>query len=102
MRPIKEVVNRRDWQTLRKSFLGTWKTHPIQNTNKLREFLGNMLTAEDDKLRIVHNYLTGSGFRLGIIHHSEIEKLLEEVRMERFRRKIIALPLDFSPNVTYT
>lgn len=87
MKDIREVVNREDWQSLRRSFVGTWKHQPIENVKKLREFLGTVYNnSNPDKLRIVHNYLTGSGFRIGIISHPEIDRLLNEVRDERKRR----------------
>lgn len=86
MRDIREVVNREDWQSLRKTFIGTWKISPIENVEKLRVFLGDISCTEEDKLRIAHNYLTGSGFRIGIISHPKIAELLIEVREERKRR----------------
>ena len=78
---IKEVVNDPEWQTIRKSFVGTWKFHPEANCNVLRTYLGDF--SDPLKLRRVHNYLTGSGFRIGIISHPEIDKLLNEVRKSR-------------------
>jgi len=82
---IQEVVNDEEWQELRKSFVNTWKKTPEENIKKLRDYLGGM---EDPlKLRRVHNYLTGSGFRIGVISHPEITKLLEEVREKRKENK---------------
>jgi len=86
MKDIREVVNREDWQSLRKTFLNTWKKTPVENVKKLREFLGFIKNAENDKLRIVHNYVTGSGFRIGIISHPEIDILRNEIREERRKR----------------
>ena len=79
MRNIKDVVNREDWQTLRRTFIGTWKKTPTDNVLKLRTFLGVITSPTDEKLRIVHNYLTDSGFRIGMISHSQITELLNEV-----------------------
>ena len=84
---IKEVVNLPEWQALRKSFLGTWKKTPEENVAKLRSFLGGVSEASDRKLHIVHNYLTGSGFRSGNITHPSIMKLRDQVREERKRRR---------------
>jgi len=86
MKDIREVVKRNDWQELRKTFIGTWKTRPNINTAVLRNWLGPIQSAEDDKLRIIHNYLTGSGFRIGVIKHPGIDELLNEVRYERAKR----------------
>lgn len=78
MIPIKEVVNDPEWQTLRKSFVGTWKTLPKENIARLRLYLGN--GSDPLKVRRIHNYLTGSAFRIGIISHPSIDKLLYEVK----------------------
>lgn len=75
---IKEVVNLPEWQELRKSLVGTWKETPINNVLKLREFLGDMTCPR--RLRIIHNYLTGTAFRIGRIRHDAITDLLNEVR----------------------
>jgi hypothetical protein len=84
---IREVVALPEWQDLRVSFLNTWKKDPEGNVKKLRQFLGPVADADDRKLRIVYNYLTGSGFRMYTITHPEITTLLEEVRAESSRRK---------------
>jgi len=78
---IKEVVDDSGWQTLRKSFIGTWKKTPNENVKKLREYLGDFSNAL--KLRKVHNYLVGSAFRMGIIDSPEIRKLRDEVCKKR-------------------
>ena len=75
---IKQVVDDPEWQILRKSFVGTWMLTPSENVRKLRRYLSNF--SDPLKLRRVHNYLTGSGFRSGKIHGEEIIKLLKEVR----------------------
>jgi len=78
MKPIKEVVNDSEWQKLRLSFIGTWKTTPTENILKLREYIGD--GSDPLKVRRIHNYLTGSAFRIGIISHPEITKFLNEVK----------------------
>ena len=78
---IQEIVNDSEWQSLRKSFVGTWKKTPVENCKKLRAYLGNL--SDPLKVRRVHNYLTGSAFRIGIIQHEEINKLLTIVRNYR-------------------
>lgn len=78
MNPIKEVVNNYEWQSLRKSFLGTWKTQRKMNCLILSEYLGDF--SDPLKVRRVHNYLTGSGFRIGIISGVEIDNLLKQLR----------------------
>jgi len=30
MKDIREVVNREDWQSLRRNFVGTWKHQPVE------------------------------------------------------------------------
>lgn len=83
----KKVVDLPEWQEIRVSLLGKWKTDPKGNLEKLRKFLGNISTTSNRKLRIVHNYVTGSGFRLGIIKSPEIEKFQNEVRAEVAKRR---------------
>ena len=78
---IKEIVNDQEWQLIRKSFLGTWKRTPAENIIKLRDYLDgadcfNYLLRH----RRIHNYLTGSGFRLGVISHPAIDLFLSELR----------------------
>lgn len=80
---IQELVKDEEQQKLRKSLIGTWKTNAKRNCVLLRNYLGNNLKkCEWKKLRIVLNYLTGSGFRIGIIKDKCIDKLLNEIRTE--------------------
>ena len=88
MSDMKQMVDRQDWQELRRSFLGTWNTHATQNVTKLRSWLGNLKTCPEEKLRIVMNYLTGTGFRTGKIKHPAIQKLRDDISQELKRRKI--------------
>lgn len=78
---IRQVVDDPTWQALRRSLVGTWKDSPVYNVVKLREYLGDF--SDPFKLRRVHNYLTGSAFRIGVISHLEIDLLLEQVRDAR-------------------
>jgi hypothetical protein len=78
---IKQIVNDPEWQVLRESFVGTWMLIPSENVRKLRRYLGNF--SDPLKVRRVHNYLTGSGFRSGKIRGEEISKLLKEVKNAR-------------------
>ena len=84
---IQDLVKDEEWQNLRSSLVGTWKNNPERNCKLLRDYLGNIHTCEYKKLRIVLNYLTGSGFRIGIIKHPCIDSLLNEVREEIKLRK---------------
>lgn len=77
---IKDVVDDPDWQELRQAFVGTWKEQPVANCLALRGYLGRKPWIDPIKIRQVLNYLTGSGFRLGIISHPDIDDLLAEVR----------------------
>jgi len=75
---IKKVVDDPDWQKLREGFVGTWKAAPVHNTALLRGYVGDM--SDPLKVRRVLNYLTGSGFRIGVISHPDITKLRDEIR----------------------
>jgi hypothetical protein len=78
---IREVVADAEWQTIRLSFLGTWKNpkKAQANVEVLRAYVSPF--SNPLKVRRVLNYLTGSAFRMGIIHSPEIEALREEVRI---------------------
>jgi hypothetical protein len=75
---IQDIVNNEEWQAIRRSMVGTWKKTPEDNCKKLEEYLGDF--SDYYKLRRVLNYLTGSGFRLGIIQHPAIDTLREKVK----------------------
>lgn len=81
MPPIKEVVNDPEWQFIRGSMVGTWKSCAKDNCQMLEIYLGDF--SDPLKRRRVHNYLTGSGFRIGIISDPEIDKLLNKIRTWR-------------------
>jgi len=87
MKKIKDLVKRKDWQKLRESLKGKWSEDPEGCIRKLRSWLGNIRSTEEDKLRIVMNYLTGTGFRTGRIKHTSISKLRAEISVELKRRK---------------
>jgi len=55
--PIKILVDNPEWQKLRKSFLGTWKTDMAGNLAKLNNYLGSK-PWPTDKRRRVYNMLT--------------------------------------------
>lgn len=75
---VSKLVKDPTWQRLRESFVGTWKKTPEENVRKLKHFLGE--NPSESKLRIVLNYLTGSGFRSGNIKNKSADALREWVR----------------------
>lgn len=77
---IRAIVNDERWQRLRASMVGTWKYKPAANVKRLRAYLRGVKTARHLRFKRVYNYLTGSGFRIGVISHPEIDKLLNELR----------------------
>ena len=87
---IRDLVKDEEWQKLRSSLVGTWKTNAENNCKLLRNYLGDIQTCSYEKLRIVMNYLTGSGFRMGIIKDPCISKLRSDISTEMKRRKIQA------------
>ena len=85
---IQDIVNLLEWQKLREELVGQWIEQPIKSIQRLKEFLGSIKETDNRKLRIIENYLTGSGFRSGNIKHPEIDKLLEDVKTEiNYRRE---------------
>lgn len=85
---IQELVKDPEWQKLRQSMVGTWKKTPEKNCMMLRGYLKDISKSPTNKLRIVKNYLTGSGFRIGIIQHHCIDKLKAEINEELNKRKV--------------
>lgn len=85
---MKDLVQDKEWQQIRQSLLGKWKNNPTENCKILRSYLGNVSECKEKKLRIVMNYLTGSGFRMGKIKHSCIQSLRNDISKELKRRKL--------------
>lgn len=83
---IKEVVNDPEWQHIRESMVGTWNLIGDDNCKRLRWYLDDF--SDPLKLRRVHNYLTGSGFRSGRIKCDEVDQLLKEIRWTITKRCI--------------
>jgi hypothetical protein len=67
--------------------VGTWKEYPVENCRKLHRYLQQYNNIK--KLRIVMNYLTGTGFRTGRIKHPSITKLRKKISdaMKKMRGK---------------
>lgn len=87
---VSELVKDPEWQKLRQSLLGKWKTNPDWCIQQLRDYLGPIQEADENKLIIVLNYLTGSGFRTGVISsrdNPKISKLRGEISAELKKRK---------------
>ena len=78
-KPIRELVQNNEWQKVRKSLLGQWKKKPDWCCLQLRKYLGSISDTSDDKLRIIMNYLTGTGFRIGVINPSCAIKLRDDI-----------------------
>ena len=79
---MQDLVNLKNWQQLRESLVGTWKTNKKENIKKLESWLGPVEKASTRKLLIMRNYLTGSAFRLGKIQDSSLTKLKNKVITE--------------------
>lgn len=84
---ISKLVKDADWQDIRKSLLGQWSNNPEWCCKQLRDYLGDISSTSTDKLRIVMNYLTGTGFRTGTIKHQCIQDLRDEISKEMKKRK---------------
>lgn len=77
---LRQIVADPEWQALRGSMVGTWKHEPKRNVRWLRRYLGRVRNRDHPKFIRVYNYLTGSAFRIGVISHPEITRLLDELR----------------------
>jgi len=86
--PKNVLVTSDNWQAVRKRLLGQWMERPEWCCSQLRAYLGPTSTASIDKLNVVMNYLTGTGFRTGRIKHSCIQSLRIQISMERKKRKV--------------
>jgi len=77
---IRVIVAQPEWQQIRHDFVGTWKDKAnIQaNINRLKNWLGD--GKDPIKVRQILNYLTGSGFRIGIISDPAIDIFRDKVR----------------------
>jgi len=85
-KPKHVLVKDPQWQKLRRSLIGQWKERPKWCCSQLRRYLGSISNASKDKLKIVQNYLTGTGFRTGRIKHECVTKLRTHISMERKKR----------------
>lgn len=84
---VQQLVKDKEWQKIRLHLKGKWKDNPKYCCKVLRNYLGDIRETTDNKLRIVLNYLTGSGFRIGIIQDECINVLLKRIRKEILNRK---------------
>ena len=84
--PKNVLVRTSQWQAVRKSLLGQWAERPEWCCAQLRKYLGPIGSASKDKIKVVMNYLTGTGFRTGRIKHPCISKLRAQMSMERKKR----------------
>lgn len=84
--PKNILVRSSQWQAVRKSLLGQWSERPTWCCTQLRRYLGSISSTSKDKIKVVMNYLTGTGFRTGKIKHPCILKLRTQLSMERKKR----------------
>jgi len=85
--PKNKLVNDPKWQATRKSLLGKWKENSTWCCSQLRKYLGSIPSTSNDKLKVVMNYLVGSGFRTGRIKHACIDSLRVQISSEIKKRK---------------
>ncbi len=88
MKPIREIVKDPQWQKVRASLVGNWKERPDWCCKQLRNYLGPIKKATNDQLRIVMNYLTGSGFRTGRIKPICAQEIRTSISREIKIRKL--------------
>ena len=85
--PRNKLVGTAPWENVRKSLLGQWKDRPEWCCTQLKKYLGNVSTTSNDRIKVVMNYLTGTGFRTGRIKHTCISKLRTQMSSEIRKRK---------------
>lgn len=84
---VVKLVQREDWQKVRKSLLGKWKTDPEGNIRSLKKWLGPVTKATTNELRIMKNYidaLARGGIKVPSIlpFKKQVEKELAKRRMK--------------------
>ena len=84
---IKDLVKDPEWQKVRESLVGKWSSKPRWCCTQLQKFLGNISKTSNNKVKIVMNYLTGTGFRAGKIKHKCITNLRTKLSVEIKKRK---------------
>jgi len=87
VKAIRDIVKDPEWQKVRTSLLGNWNTKTEWCCAQLRNWIGPLDKATVTELRILMNYLTGTGFRMGKIKHNCIQSLRTQVSMEIKKRK---------------
>ena len=87
MNKVSEIVKDPEWQRVRQDLVGKWKSKPTYCCAQLKKYLGSIKITPNVKLRIVLNYLTGTGFRTGRIKHNCISNLRLLIMLEIRRRK---------------
>ncbi len=85
--PRNKLVSSSQWQNLRKSLIGKWSGEPEKCCYILNRYLGSLSTTSNDKIKVVMNYLTGTGFRTGRIKHKCISVLRTQMSSEILKRK---------------
>jgi len=85
--PKNVLVNDPGWQKVRQSLLGKWNLQPEWCCEQLKKYLGDISSTSKDKIKIISNYLVGSGFRIGKIKHPCISALRTQLSMERKKRQ---------------
>jgi len=85
--PKNKLVRSEQWQAVRKSLLGQWKERPEWCCAQLRRYLGSLSSTSNDKIKVVMNYLTGTGFRTGKIKPPCAIKLRTQLSSEIKLRK---------------
>jgi len=85
-KPRNILVKSPQWQRLRKSLLGKWAQDPKWCCSQLQKYLGNISNTSNDKIKVVQNYLTGTGFRTGRIKYVCISKMRTLLSSERKKR----------------
>jgi hypothetical protein len=84
---VKNLVSDPEWQRVRQSLVGNWNLKPEECCSQLIKFLGPVENTPEEKLRIVMNYLTGTGFRTGKIKHACVSNLRGQISAELKKRK---------------
>jgi len=85
--PKNKLVRSDEWQKVRQSLLGKWMKEPEWCCTQLKKYLGALNKTDNDRIRVVMNYLTGTGFRTGKIKPPCAVSLRQQLSSEITKRK---------------
>lgn len=87
--PMRELVKDPKWQKIRITLKGNWKNNPEWCCKQIKKYINNDFdSASNNQIRILMNYVTASGFRIGIINHNCVKQIRKKLSNQIKKRKL--------------